>query len=207
MYMTHNEKEIDAEELFGLIASISKYVEKKIKMYALGGTALTILKIKKSTLDVDINIESYADHEYICKVFEDLGFEKKGMRWISQEGLAFDLFYGSNILGTDLLSDCIDKSKFIKSIGNIEIYTLPLEDIIISKLARGDLRDFDDIKRIFEFRKINISTLVQRYKKTMEISIVADYKQKILDLIDIKFKEWNFKQDKDLIQEVKKWKI
>ena len=44
--MVHNEKEINAEELFELIGSISKFIEKEIKMYALGGTSLTILNVK-----------------------------------------------------------------------------------------------------------------------------------------------------------------
>ena len=205
--MAHNEKQINAEELFELIESISKFIEKEIKMYALGGTALTILNIKKSTMDIDINIESNGEYKYICKIFDDLGFERKGIRWISQEGLAFDMFHGSNILGTELLPDCIDKSKFIKSFGNIKLYTLQLEDIIISKLARGDSRDFDDIKKILEVEKINLRKLVQRYKETMETSIVANYQQKLLDLIEIKFKEWNFSLDNGLIDEVKEWQL
>jgi hypothetical protein len=207
MNMAHNENEINAEELFELIGSISKFIEKEIKMYALGGTALTILHIKKSTRDVDVNIESIGEYKYICKIFDDLGFEKKGIRWISQEGLAFDMFHGSNILGTDLLPDCIGKSKFIRSFGNIKLYTLPLEDIIISKLARGDSRDFDDIKGILEIEKIDIRELVQRYKETMETSIVANYKQKLLDLIEIKFKDWGFSLDNSLIGEVKRWEL
>ncbi|MBL7054822.1 nucleotidyltransferase [Candidatus Woesearchaeota archaeon] len=205
--MAHNEKEINAKELFELIESISKFIEKEVKMYALGGTALTILNIKKSTMDVDINIESNGEYQYICKIFDDLGFERKGIRWISQEGLAFDMFYGSNILGTELLPDCIAKSKFIKSFGNIQLHTLPLEDIIISKLARGDSRDFEDIKMILQTEKINLKKLAHRYKETMKTSIVATYKQKLLDLIEIKFKEWKFSLDNDLIDEVKEWKL
>ena len=117
------------------------------------------------------------------------------------------MFHGSNILGTELLPDCISKSKFIKSFGNIKLYTLPLEDIIISKLARGDSRDFDDIKKIIEVGKINLRKLVQRYKETMETSIVANYPQKLLDLIEIKFKEWKFSLDNNLIDEVRKWEL
>lgn len=203
--MTHNNEEINVNELFELVSSISKYVEREINMYALGGTALTILNIKKSTRDIDINIGSNSEYQYICKIFEDLGFERKGIRWISQEGLAFDLFFGSNILGTELLFDCTNKSKFIKSFGNIKLYTLSLEDIIISKLARGDIRDFDDIKMIFKYHKIDIKMLIDRYKKTMETSIVANYKQKLLDLIEIKFNEWHFKIDQKLIGEIKRW--
>ncbi|MFH1408980.1 MAG: nucleotidyltransferase [Nanoarchaeota archaeon] len=205
--MAHNEKEINAEELFELIESISKFIEKEIKMYALGSTALTILHIKKSTRDVDINIETEGEYQYICKLFDDLGFERNGIKWFTQEGLRFDMFYGSNIMGIELLPDCIGKSKLAKSFRNIKLYTLPLEDIIISKLARGDSRDFDDIKRILEIEKINLSKLVQRYKETMETSTVANYQQKLLDLIEIKFKEWKFSLDNDLIDEVKKWEL
>ena len=46
---------------------------------------------------------------------------------------------------------------------------------------------------------------MQRYKKTMESSVVSNYKQKLLDLIEIKFKEWKFNMDDELIGEVKRW--
>lgn len=205
--MSYNETEINAGELFELIESISKFVEKEIKMYALGGTALTILNIKRSTRDIDINISSHSEYKYICKIFDNLGFERKGIRWISQEGLAFDIFHGSNILGTDLLPDCLKKSKLIRSFGNIQLYTLPLEDIIISKLARGDSRDFDDIKMILKAKKIDIKSFVQRYKETMDNSVVANSRQKLLDLIEIKFKEWKLTLDIALIDEVKRWEL
>ena len=204
--MLQNAKEVNAEELFELLRSISKFIEKKVRMYALGGTALTILNIKASTRDIDVNIDAREEYEYICRIFEDMGFEKTGTyRWITQEGLAFDLFWGSNILGTSLLPDCLEKAKYIDSFGNIELYTLSLYDVIISKLARGDQRDFDDIKSIFMKEKISLRKLAERYKETMETSVVAHYRQKLLDLIEIKFREWRFKLDKKLIEEVKKW--
>ena len=202
--MAHNRENINAERLFELLGSISSFVDKKIKMYALGGTALTILGMKNSTLDIDINIGSEREYKYICNIFEKIGFERSGdIRLIAQEGLAFDLFHSSNILGTDLLDDCLRKSKYIKSFGNIEVYTLSLYDVIISKLARGDPRDFDDIKSIVN--KINIKILVKRYKETMENSAVSHYRQKLLDLLEIKFKEWSMKIDSKIISGVKKW--
>lgn len=66
--MTHNAKEVNAEELFELLRSISKFIERKTRMYALGGTALTILSIKASTGDIDINIGSKEEYGYICKI-------------------------------------------------------------------------------------------------------------------------------------------
>ena len=47
--MTHNKEEINAKILYELLGSISGFIEKEINMYALGGTALTILGIKQST--------------------------------------------------------------------------------------------------------------------------------------------------------------
>lgn len=167
---------------------------------------MTILGLKRSTLDIDVNIDSESEYKYTTKIFEQIGFKRKGAyRWLTQEGLAFDLFFGSNILGTDLLSDCLEKSKLIQSFGMINLYTLSLYDIIISKLARGDSRDFFDIKNIFESEKIDVNELVERYQKTMEVSAVGQYKQKFLDLIKIKFSHWEFPLDKKLIEEVEKW--
>ena len=204
--MARNRKETSANELFELLESLSKYVEHNVDMYALGGTALTILGIKQSTLDIDINIDSHKDYRYICRIFEQVGFKKIGsIRWQTQEGLFFDLFESSNILGTSLLPDSLDKSKFIKSFGNIQLYAHSLQDIIISKLARGDERDFNDIRAIFESHQIILPDLVKRYKETMENSIVSNYRQKLLDLVEIKFRQWKFKLNKKLIGEVKKW--
>src|SRR3989338_553846 len=204
--MLSNTKEVQANELFELLESLAPYLEIKIEMYALGGTALTILGIKPSTLDIDINIDSEKQYRHVCSIFQKIGFKKIGsLRWLTQEGLAFDLFYGSNILGTELLPDCLKLSKYIKSFGKIELYTLSPYDIIISKLARGDERDFIDIKHIFQHEHIDLKMFVDRYYKTMENSVVGQYKQKLLDLIEIKFTEWKFQKNKELIEVVKKW--
>jgi predicted nucleotidyltransferase len=195
-----------ANELYELLRSLSPYLEHSVPFYALGGTALTILGIKASTLDVDIAISTKKDYEAIHSLFEKIGFKKLGvLRYQTQEGLFFDLFQAPDILGTVLLPDFTEKATFIRTIGSIELYTLGLEDIIITKLARGDSRDFDDIKSILDTQSVALPALVFCYKETMETSIVAHYQQKLLDLIEIKCKEWKFSIDKNLIKEVKAW--
>ena len=204
--MRSEKKETKAPELFELLKSISSFVEKNVEMYALGGTALTILGIKPSTLDIDINIDSNKQYNYICKVFEQIGFKRIGaIRWLTQEEVVFDLFYGSNILGTELLPDCLQLAQFVKSFGKMKLYTLSPYDIIISKLARGDERDFIDIKHLLEYEKIDLTKLTERYFNTMELSTVANYKQKFLDLIEIKFKQWKYPINQELLGEVKQW--
>lgn len=200
---THNDREINAQELYDFINSIDSYLEKDINFYALGGTALTMLGFKNSTRDIDVNTET-DDYNIIIKLFTDLGFTKiSSIRWITQEGLQFDLFHGNEIMGINLLDDSLSKAKLIKDFGNIKLYTLSLYDIIITKLARGDSRDFDDIKTIFEKENIEINELISRYKETMKLE--ANYKQKLLDLIQIYFFRWEIKIDQDIINEVEKW--
>ena len=41
----------------------------------------------------------------------------------------------------------------------------------------------------------------------MENSTVAESRQKLLDLIELKFKNWNIPIDKDIIDEVKGWEL
>jgi hypothetical protein len=202
----YNPKEQHAQELFELLESIAHYIEEKIQLYALGGTALTILGIKLSTLDIDINIHSKKQYDYLCQIFKKIGFRRIGtIRWQTHEGIHFDLFHGSNILGTQLLPDCLTESTLIKTIGKINLYTLSPYNIMISKLARGDERDFIDIKQLLEHQKIDLKKLAERYQQTMNLSAVGQYKQKLLDLIEIKFTQWGYKINKELIQEVNKW--
>src|SRR3989338_8256067 len=161
--MAHNNQEIDDYRLFALLESISSYLDIKTSFYALGGTALTLRGIKKQMLDIDINVSTEQEYARISSLFQDIGFERKGpARWITQEGLAFDLFHGFSIFGTLLLPDAPDKATFIRSIGTIDVYALSSLDIIISKLARGDPRDFEDIRALFEKEKIDLVSLVER---------------------------------------------
>lgn len=199
-------RQLQLSDLYALLGSIGRHSAKRIALYALGGTALTILGIKSSTIDIDFNVDSEKQYTYLIALFRDLGFEQQStLRWRTQEGFAIDLFHGSNILGTQLLADCLEKSKLIDRFGKLTLYTLSLGDIIISKLARGDSRDFDDIRQILLKEKIGVRALAGRYKETMETSVVGQYRQKLLDLIDFKFREWGFERDEALIGEVKAW--
>lgn len=199
-------KPLQLSDLYALLGSIGRHAVKKVELYALGGTALTILGIKSSTLDIDFNVDSEKQHRYLTALFRDLGFEQQStLRWRTQESFAIDLFHGSNILGTQLLADCLEKSKLIDRFGKLTLYTLSLQDIIISKLARGDTRDFEDIRQIFLKGRVDVKALAKRYKETMETSVVGQYRQKFLDLVDFKFREWGFERDEELIREVRAW--
>lgn len=128
--MERTSKEISDSELFDLLKSISKYFERKIRLYALGGTALTLLGIKTSTRDIDLDVE-LSDYKYITGIFGQIGFRKDGIRWWTIDGIGLDLFHGENVMGTQLPGDATKNSKHIRTFGNIELYTLSPYDIIL----------------------------------------------------------------------------
>lgn len=203
--MAYNTQPLTKTDLLAMIQDISNYTDKQLDFYALGGTALTLLNIKSSTLDVDINIpkEQRADTK---ELFKNVGFKQLGTnRWLTQEGFAFDVFHDEHILGTQLLPDCLEKAKHIQTYNTIRVYTLHPYDIIISKLARGDDRDFADIHELLKHKKINYQELIKRYKQTMNESVIAHEKQKLLDLIEIKLADWNINIPQEFIEEVKQW--
>ena len=107
-----NEKEINANELYELLESISEYIEIEVQMYALVGTALTILGVKQSTRDIDININSSKQYNYIREIFEKIGFKNnRSLRWFTQEGLAFDLFHAMYMPGVETSNALIESIR------------------------------------------------------------------------------------------------
>jgi hypothetical protein len=69
------------------------------------------------------------------------------------------------------LDDWKKKSKFLFSKGNINIYRLNWEDIIITKIVRLEERDIEDIQNILSRIQIDFEELKERYKKTTECAV------------------------------------
>ncbi len=193
-------------DLLILIKDIDSKIDKKITLIAIGGTALTLLEIKDSTRDIDIIIPSKEDLNALIRVFHDINFkELSHNKWMTEIGIIIDIFEGDYIFNLQLIESPLKASALFLELDNIKLKTLNLYDIIITKTERGDNRDFSDIKMILIKEKLDMDVLVERYMKTTELSAATLVKRKLLDLIDIKFKEWNISIDKKIIEKVQKW--
>lgn len=81
-----------------------------------------------------------------------------------------DLFYDGFIFSEQLPDDYIDKSsKAAADLNNIDMRTLSLIDIIITKTARYNERDEEDITAIAKMDMINKQELIDRFKQVAEI--------------------------------------
>lgn len=116
------------------LEEIDKELEKRITLVAVGGTALTLLGAKPSTIDVDLTLPPDDYDEF--------------QRALARVAAGFDVhcFQGSMIFSQDLPDDYLDKSSPVKTkMKNIELRTLSPLDIVVTKIGRLDQRDKEDI--------------------------------------------------------------
>lgn len=130
---------------------VDKELKRKIVVVAVGGTAMTLLQAKPSTIDVDFTIPS----EY----YNEFDTAKKTI----QPGFRVDLFHDEAIFVNMLPKDYLKRSSLIKTkLKNVELRALHPVDIIVTKIGRLDGRDEQDIGACIKNFKIKKSQIIKR---------------------------------------------
>ena len=168
----------DLELFLQLIADL----DEEIELYALGGTAMVIKNIKESTKDIDFM--TTINYETLKQFFELAGLKEKDNSklcniWYLNK-IRIDIFYNAFIMGITLPNDWKTISEHIRTIGKLKLYVLNWLDIIITKIARSEKRDIQDIIKIIQTQQIDLNKLKKRYYDIAPISLISDY--------DLKFK-------------------
>jgi len=146
---------ITKDNLLDWLRKIDKKVKQKITLVAVGGTALTLVGLKSSTIDVDFCIDSKN-----AEIFK---------RIIMNEKFKIDLFLDGFIFSEQLPDDYIERSnKMATNMINIDLRTLSLPDIIITKAARYNERDEEDIAAIAKTNIVKKEYLVRRFRQVKE---------------------------------------
>ncbi|MDG6995828.1 MAG: hypothetical protein JRN52_07890 [Nitrososphaerota archaeon] len=142
---------IDNGELLDFLELVDSRLSRKIKLIAVGGTALTLLKLKASTIDIDFTGKS-EDIEEFEKAHSQLG-----------HGLPIHCFANGQILSQAPPSNYSEKSIRIGSkFDNIELFALSPLDIICTKIGRLAPRDIEDIGTCIKNYKIKESEIRNR---------------------------------------------
>ncbi|MEK6982353.1 MAG: nucleotidyltransferase [Candidatus Micrarchaeota archaeon] len=195
--------EIVAKELFEILLEFDKYLPRSIKLIAVGGTALTLLNKKSSTKDIDICFLNESEEKTFLKTAERLGYKIESARKLIGKNIVIDYYCKGYIFAVHLESDYFEKSVEITTMQKLELYSLNPIDLIITKTARLNQRDEEDIKTILSSYPINQKELVERYIKTMANSLVRDAKENILVLFSIIEKQ--MKIDQTALDIAKRW--
>ena len=159
-------KQLNNRVLLDFLAEVSKELDTSITLVAVGGTALTLLKAKTSTIDVDFTIPD-----------EDYALFKETLSAIPH-GFKVDCWKDGMVFSQILPEDYLKRSIPIRKMKNIQLRALNPLDIVVTKIGRLDSRDKQDIEttiRKFNLRKNQVA------KRAQQVEYVG--------------REWNYKMN------------
>lgn len=129
-----------------LLGEIDIILGRRIVLVAAGGTALTLLKAKPSTIDIDFTGPA--------KDIEELSRAEKSI----PHGFKIDKFKDGAVFTQILPNDYLSKSKKVRTdLKRIDLRALQPLDIVASKMGRLNARDKQDIE-----------TCITRFKLTKQ---------------------------------------
>lgn len=150
---------LDRHDLLDFLELIQEHLDRPITLVAAGGTALTLLDLKPSTLDVDFTGPA-----------KDIQAFKEALRK-EPHGFKVDLWDEGWVFLTGLPPDYLEKAIHIQAVGNIRLFALHPLDMVITKIGRFDARDQQDIWSAITQHHITADEVRQRAK---QISYVAN---------------------------------
>ena len=133
----------DKSALFDFLSVLNEDLPKKITLVAAGGTAMTLLDLKQSTIDIDFTIPG-------C---DRLEFEQALKS--NPPGYKVDRWTDGCVFCQTLPKDYLQKSIEIKEFSHISLRALQPVDIIVTKIGRLNARDIQDIEACITKRKIS----------------------------------------------------
>ena len=151
----------DKSYLLEFLEGIDPELKNKISLVAVGGTAMTLLNLKISTIDIDFTAPQFDRNEFerVMKTLEP--------------GVKVDFYTDGLIYSQQLPKDYIQKSipiDFPKdyNIKNIILKALNPIDIIITKVARLNTRDQEDIRECIKIYRPTKEEIRSRAQHVIE---------------------------------------
>ncbi|HIH22456.1 TPA: hypothetical protein HA238_01890 [Candidatus Micrarchaeota archaeon] len=196
--------EIGSRTLMDSIIEFDKYLSRRMRIIAIGGTALTLLGKKASTKDIDFCFINEADRTEFTRIAKRLGYVSEPPSKLIGHGLAVDIYSNGYIFCVQLQPNYAEISVKIRELQKIELYALNPVDLVITKTSRFNDRDREDIITILKNYGLDQNEFVERYIKTMENSMVRDAKDNLLVLFSLI--DRYIKVDKNAFEIAKRWR-
>lgn len=140
----------DKSLLLEFLEVLNDDLTKKITLVAAGGTAMTLLDLKPSTIDIDFTIPS-SDLPEFERALKD-----------NPPGFKVDRWADGYVFCQSLPGDYLDKSIKIKDYTHILLKALHPVDIVVTKIGRLNQRDIQDIEKCISKFKITKDEITAR---------------------------------------------
>jgi len=155
--------EIDKSRLLNFLEEIDREMPRQITLVAVGGTAMTLLDAKPSTLDIDFTGPR-----------EDIALFDRVHKTIPH-GMKIDTWADGRVFSQCLPPDYLTKSKKMKEFRNIELRALDPLDIVVTKIGRLDERDIQDIQECIRIFRLMKSEVKKRAAQIEYLGNVEDF--------------------------------
>jgi hypothetical protein len=152
----------DKSALFDVLEVLNDDLSKKITLVAAGGTAMTLLDLKTSTIDIDFTIPG-------C---DRLEFEQALKS--NPPGYKVDRWTDGCIFCQTLPNDYLEKSIKIKEFSHIILRALQPVDIIVTKIGRLNERDLQDIEACIKKTNVSEAEIKERALQVVQTYVRPD---------------------------------
>jgi hypothetical protein len=163
---------LDKGVLLNFLKILDDELSEKITLVAAGGTAMTLLDLKSSTVDIDFTIPN----EYKTAFDKALANVPHGFKidaWT-------DGFVFSQILPDDYLEKSIEIAQF----KHILLKALNPVDIVVTKIGRLDDRDVQDIEACIKTFHISKSQIQNRATSVRYVGNEDAYKSNLKYILE-----------------------
>jgi len=155
---------LDKHILLEFLEVLEEEISREITIVAVGGTAMTLLDLKPSTIDIDFTIPSNNLQEF-----------QKAINNVSH-GFKIDIWPDGMIFSQFLPEDYLDKSIEIKTkLKHICLKALHPIDIVATKIGRLNNRDLQDIKTCIQKFNLSRNQIKQRAKQIEYVGRKENY--------------------------------
>jgi hypothetical protein len=155
-------KKFDEKDLEEALRKVGSELHRKISIYLIGGCAMTFMGRKAATKDVDIIFSSTKDIRDFASAMEKIGFvyvQEPGKEydalgaWVIMEdskGMRFDLFDRQVCRALEISRNMHARATQYKDFGNLKVYLMSPEDILLFKGVTEREADLDDMRILAE---------------------------------------------------------
>lgn len=163
-------KKFGEGELVSALSDIGSKLKKKTKIYLIGGCAMTFMGAKAATKDIDVIVTSTKEASNLIAAMEDADFERVNKITKEYEALEatvimerpdkmrFDVFTRKVCGKLEIDEKMQSRATPYRTFGNLEVYLMSGEDILLFKGMTERTADLDDMLVLVQ-RGINWNTI------------------------------------------------
>ncbi|MFH1306483.1 MAG: DUF6036 family nucleotidyltransferase [Candidatus Micrarchaeota archaeon] len=175
--MERGRKAFGKSELEETFKQIGAKLRRPVMAYLIGGGAMCFRGQKLATKDLDLVFDSQDDFREFSLALKTCGYAESALLekeyeemkasgiWQNDEGFRFDLFVKTVCNAISLSDNMVKRSKLLANYGNLAVYMVSDEDVILFKGITERPDDADDIESIIRRADINWETIMRECRE------------------------------------------